>query len=203
MQWLGTLTIPQMIICIIAAVGIIAAVIAFIRTPASERFSIKEPTREPGVEYAPMYSKSERKIILIKGFSFLVPAYVFMEYWFFPKMTEYASEANCHIYGAFTGVHVVFYGTFVGIPLLSFFMLSPLLINTIKVLKVGQYPLPGEKVMQLTKYRYGILARLQASLGAILVCSFLVIAIWGVGAANKNIEIAKPCAANKSLKDAP
>src|SRR6478736_6486360 len=162
--YISNFTTPQIFIFIIVLCALAIAVVAFIKTPASERFSNSKTVREPGVEYAPMYSKQEKIKIITKNLAVLIPVYLFMQLWFFPKMSEYSGNANCHIYGPLTGAHIVFYGVFVGIPLSVVIFLIPSALRAVKVYKLGQFPLPGEKVMELTKYTYGTRAKVQAVL---------------------------------------
>ena len=201
MQELSFLTIQQIVVIVCLAIAFVAAVIAFIKTPASERFSIGKPIKEPGVEYAPMYTAKERVMLFLKNAVWVVPTYLFLEYWFFPNLGEYSSNANCYNYGPINGVHSVFYGIFVFMPL--FFALMVFAISgfeAIEVFKIGQYPLPNKKVLNLTKYKYGLSAKLHALLFFICIMGFFGISIWGGFQAHKLTQHIEPCAANKSLK---
>ena len=180
------------------------AVVAFIKTPASERFSATENIREPGVEYAPMYTKKERMTLLYKNLLWFIPTLLFLKLWFFPAFEVYVDNANCYYYGKFTGVHVVFYGILVFMPMTYALALALFAGGrAFKVFRLGQFPLPNEKVFKLTRYKYGLVAKLY-SLTIFMAIALLVSAsINGIFSAQELTKTVRPCAANKSLKDAP
>lgn len=113
-------------------------------------------------------------------------------FWFFPWFEDYANNAHCYNYGSFTGVHVVFYGVFVGIPLLSallvFAVEGP---RSIKVIQLGKNPLPNEKVYKSKKYSYGLKARIKPFLLFVVLLFLVGLSIRGIFWANDIIDLPK------------
>ncbi len=141
-------------------------------------------------EFAPEYSVRERIKLLINGLLIFIPLFAVTKWWFFPWFYEYLEVFHCFKYGEFTGPQLVFYGMFVGVPLsLLLFLFFTEGIKNIRVLKLGQYPLPGQKVFRPTKYTYGRMARIK-TLPIILVLLALVwFIIYGVSAAGDIISM--------------
>lgn len=136
-------------------------------------------------EYAPEYTKKERTIIIFKHMVWALPLFAIIKYWFFPWFEGYTAKAHCHNYGAFTGLHVVFYGVFIGLPLLSalmvFLLEGP---RSIKIIRLGQNPLPNEKVFSQTKYTYGIRAKIKPYFFFAVLIFLLGLSVRGVFWAN-------------------
>ena len=122
-------------------------------------------------EFAPLYSTRERILIALKLLAVAAPVYLAGYYWLFPWLRQYAQTANCEYFGGISGLQLLVYGVFVGIPL-SMALLVWLIegARAVRVWKLGQHPLPGEKVLRRTRYRYGAAARLRpAAVFAILI----------------------------------
>jgi len=136
-------------------------------------------------EYAPEYTKKERLLIIAKLSSWGLPLVLATQFWFFPWFEEYAKISHCLDYGYFTGTHVVFYFTFVAIPIASaltlFAIEGP---RSIKVIRQGQNPLPGEKVLKKTKYKYGRSAKFKPYVFFFLLLFLLGFGVRGVFWAN-------------------
>jgi len=144
--------------------------------------------------HAPEYTTRERITFVLKHMLWFIPLVAATELWFFDWLSEYADNANCYIYGSITGVHLIMYGLFVGIPLSLVILLSILEgRRAIKVIKLGQNPLPGEKVFKKTKYTYGHKAKVKP-VGIIFSIGFLLaLTIWGVMQAHELTQNIKPC----------
>ncbi|HKJ51894.1 MAG TPA: hypothetical protein VKB27_10320 [Gammaproteobacteria bacterium] len=123
-----------------------------------------------------------------------VPVYLAGYYWLFPWLRRYARTANCIYFGEISALQLLAYGVFVGIPL-SMALLVWLIegARSVRVWKLGQHPLPGEKVLRKTRYRYGAAARLRP----LAVFAILIIlagaAIWGGFQAPGLIAEIGPC----------
>lgn len=144
-------------------------------------------------EFAPEYSKKERVILLFKHMAWAVPLFAITKYVFFPWFEAYAENAHCYRYGDITGTQVVFYGLFVGLPLLSAILLFLLEgSNSIKIIRLGQSPLPGEKVFKPTKYRYGFRAKLKPFFLFLCIAFFVCLSIKGLYSANQIINLVNP-----------
>jgi hypothetical protein len=178
------MNLPQIIIILLCVMGLVAAVIAFLKTPISERY--KMPVKPTGVGYAPEYTTKERRIILLKTLGCIVPLAATLNFWFFPWLQQYSVNAHCYHYGNFTGLHIIFYGIFVGLPLLmTSVMVAKDGERSIKIIKLGQSPLPGEKVLSPTKYIYGTQARIKAYL-------YLAVILFGLGSSVAGYFWAQP-----------
>jgi hypothetical protein len=190
----------EIIIYGFALIGIIGVIIAFIKTPKEQWFGLPKHEKEEGVDYAPEYTKKERIVIMFKNAAWALPLFVIAKFWFFDWLSEYSKNAHCYNYGNINGVHLVFYGLFVFMPLsfaAALFLTEGL--RGIKVIKLGQFPLPNEKTFRPTKYRYGIAAKIQpiGIFASILLLTAL--SVLGGFQAHKLTKDIKPCTVNKSL----
>lgn len=146
-------------------------------------------------EFAPEYSKKERFVIIIKHLIWVVPLMLATQYLFFPWFERFVPNSHCYKYGWVTGTDIVFYGLFVGLPLL--FALLLLLMEgsrVVKIIQLGQSPLPGEKVFKATKYTYGYRAKIKPFILFLVVMFFLGLSIKGVFSAKQvtnNIDLSK------------
>ncbi len=145
-------------------------------------------------DYAPEYTKKEIIDKIIKISIWLVPLTLATELWLFDWFDEYVKNANCYQYGSITGVHLVFYWVFVGIPLtffgiLAFFEGS----RSLKILKLGRNPLPDEKVYKKTKYKYGWKAKIHPLIIITGLCFLVLFTIWGANQAYVITQDVSPC----------
>ncbi len=145
-------------------------------------------------DYAPQYTQKERYIFVLKQLLLFTSLYVITEVWFFDWLSEYANYAHCKRYGNITGVHLVMYGLFVGIPLAVATIVAILALpRAINVFKYGQSPPHGEKVFNKTSYKYGREAKIQP-LGAFFILGMLIIfTLWGAKQAYGLTQTIKPC----------
>ena len=136
-------------------------------------------------EYAPEYSRRERVILIARHLAWLLPLFAVTKYWFFPWLDRYVGNAHCYDYGWVTGVELVYYGIFVGLPLhivLVFLFVEGR--RSYKVIRVGQNPLPGEKVFKPTKYSYGVRAKIKPYLFFMVMAFLIGLSIRGIFWAN-------------------
>ena len=148
---------------------------------------------------APEYTKRERIVLVVKHLAWVAPLFAVSKLWFFPWLESYAAKAHCYKYGLFTGVHVVFYGVFVGLPLLSAIIVFILEgRRSIRVIQLGQNPLPNEKVFKTTKYSYGLKAKVKPIILLGILLFLIGLSMRGVFWANDIIDasrqkIMQPC----------
>ncbi|MFC3151050.1 hypothetical protein ACFOEK_08425 [Litoribrevibacter euphylliae] len=143
-------------------------------------------------EYAPEYSKKERVMILLKHSVWAIPLFLWAQFWFLPWIKAFADQSHCYDYGVMTGTEALFYGLFVGMPLSL--VLLVLLIEgprTIKIIRLGQNPLPGEKVLKPTKYQYGTRAKLKPYGLMIILVLLVALSVRGIFWANDIIAMAE------------
>ncbi len=177
--------------------ALLIAIIKFLKTPKEIRYTIfTEDKNAQDPNYAPEYTKQERINFLIKYGSLYLLLFLIMKYYFFPWLKEYSSHANCYFYFGemINGIHIVFYGVFVILPLL----LAITLIlfegkRAIAIIKKGQNPLPDEKVFRPTKYKYGLSAKIQPIILIIIIILLVFLSIWGSVQAHKFTQTIKPC----------
>lgn len=151
-------------------------------------------------DFAPQYTQKERVKIVLKLLAWIIPVYLVMDFWFFDWLEQYSQNAHCYEYGSFNGLHLLIYGSFVLIPFsLGIFVLLIEGRNCLKVMRLKQTPLPGEKVLRPVKYKYGTAALIRpAAVGLIILLSF-VISIWGGFQAHKLSADIVPCEKNQLL----
>lgn len=143
--------------------------------------------------FAPEYSKKERVVLLLKHMALAIPLFFIAKYQFLPWFAVYAENAHCYRYGNITGTDLVFYGLFVGLPLLFAIVLFLLEgTNSIKIIRLGQNPLPGKKVFKPTKYTYGFRAKLKPFFLFLSITFFVGLAIKGVYSASQTINMVNP-----------
>lgn len=136
-------------------------------------------------EYAPEYTKKEKIIITLKNIAWALPLLLICQLGFFPWLEQYANNEPCYQYGSITNMHLIFYGIFVGIPLsITFLLLALQGSRNLNILKLGQAPLPNEKVFAQTKYTYGTKAKWRAYVFFIVVALICALSIQGVFWAN-------------------
>jgi len=144
--------------------------------------------------YAPEYTKRERIVFVLKQILWFVPLYAAAKLWFFDWLAKYSANANCHHYGNITGVHLVMYGVLVGLPLSCAIIIAMLEGHrSIKIIKLGQNPLPEEKVFIKTKYKYGYKAKIQPVSIFFFIGFFILFSVWGTMQAYKLTQDIKPC----------
>ncbi len=145
-------------------------------------------------DYAPLYSKRERIRIALWLAALLLPFTLFLQYWLRPRVEAYARFANCQVYGDINGVHVLLYAIFTGAPL--FMALLLLLLfgrRSMRLFRHRQDPLPGEKVLRKTRYRYGRAALRQPILLGFVIVLLAGFAIWGGFQVGELADSIAPC----------
>ncbi|WP_372635739.1 hypothetical protein [Alcanivorax jadensis] len=131
-------------------------------------------------EWAPQYSKAERIRLLLFHAAWAVPLFLLTEFFFFPWFERYLETAHCHRYGAFNGLELVLYGLFIGLPLgLALLVLAIEGRHSFQILRLGQLPLPGEKVFRPTRYVYGHRARIKPLIFFLLVVFLCGVSVQG------------------------
>ena len=177
----------QILIILVLVFIFICALVAFLRTPREHRYKITQINQHANnPAYAPQYSIKERTVILLKVMAFMVPLFLASKYWFFPWYKLNVDVAHCYKFGSINGLHIIFYGLFMGFPLLTALILFIIEgIRSIKIIKIGQTPLPGQKVFKPTKYVYGMKAKLRSAAFLIFLLIVTLFGLYGYIPANK------------------
>jgi hypothetical protein len=151
-------------------------------------------------EFAPLYSTRERIGIALKMLAVAASLYLPAHFWFIPWLENYISFANCYYYGDISGMHLLIYGIFVFAPL-SLALLIWLLEGRrcLEVLRIRQNPLPREKVLRKTRYKYGRAAMIQPIVLLLTTAAIVGFSIWGGLQAEKLTRSITPCS-NEQLQ---
>lgn len=132
-------------------------------------------------EYAPEYTRKERLRIVAVHSAWGIPGFFVVVYWFIPWLTDYADQAHCYDYSSFTGSELLLYSVFVGLPVVTgLLVLAMEGKRSLQILRIGQSPLPGEKVFRPTKYTYGLRAKVRPFMVICMVVSLLILSLTGV-----------------------
>jgi hypothetical protein len=176
-----------------AIVAVVGAVIAFVQTPDEQKSGLPKRSKKQGVGYAPEYSRQEKRRQLFRALAWALPFLVVVNFYWLPWFNQYAEHAHCYKYGSFTGFHIVLYALFVAVPVvLAIALFSFMGPRFIKVLRIGQFPLPGEKVFRPTKYIYGWRSRSLGVLFFVILISLLGMGVWGYFGANELLALTEP-----------
>jgi len=140
-------------------------------------------------EFAPEYSSKER----LHKFAVVAPLvlglYAAVEWWFLPVIRRFSDNAYCETVLGVPGQVVLFYGLFIGIPMLSGLLVCAMTINcSLKAIRARRYPPPGEKVFRRTKVKTGWSAVAIACGPIVITILLFCLACWGYGAATELIE---------------
>ena len=132
-------------------------------------------------EFAPEYTRKERLRIVAVHSAWVIPFFLVVEYWFFPWLTDYSDRAHCYDYGSFTGSELLLHTVFVGLPIVTGLLVLAIEgKRSLQILRIGQSPLPGEKVFRSTKYTYGLRAKVRPFIVICMVVSLLILSLMGV-----------------------
>ena len=132
------------------------------------------------IEFAEEYSKKEKIRIIILIILFAILATIVGEKWLFPCISWYVNTVQCHSLFGLSGILVLLYSLFAGLPLLCAFLMGILLLPLgVKGIKQGQYPPKGSKVLKPTKIIKGRKAKVLALICIIIPLSFVLMAAWG------------------------
>lgn len=141
-------------------------------------------------EYAPEYSKREKLVFLIKYLGLMIGVLFFTLLYIEPRFIHYMEVSHCFYFAGFSGLQLLFYGLFVGAPVSLLLVIAVIEgPRNVKIMRLGQSPLPTEKVLRPTKYVYGVKARIRPVLLLFALVILLVFSIEGVYRANDFIAM--------------
>jgi hypothetical protein len=127
-------------------------------------------------EFAPTYSAAERGRFVALGLLAGAPLIVAGKLWFFPWIVT----LPCRTVLGIDGAVVLWYGLFVGLPLLAALVTGfGYARSGLRVLREGQFPPAGVKVIRATRIVRGAAARRLGWLQLAAPIPFLIIAAWG------------------------
>lgn len=131
-------------------------------------------------QQAPLYSKQERIRLIARYLVLTLLGWALNHYWSSPNLSQFSDTAHCYDYLGINGIAWLMYGVFVGVPLLIFIIFAGFgWPSGLRILRDGQYPAKGKKVLRPTVITYGIKAKLMGWLLILAPVMVLAIAIWG------------------------
>ena len=158
-------------------------------------------------EYTEVYTKREKIYRILIYITIAAIIILPCEKWFFPWLSWFASTAHCHELWGVSGIKLLWYGLFVGIPFVFIFPYGVYgLFRGHKIIKQKQVPLNGEKYFNKVKISKGKSAILQGYAHYIILPFAIIFMLWGYSTANDMLiestdhkhDYSK-CQANKSL----
>jgi len=132
------------------------------------------------IEYAEEYSKPEKIKRILFAVLLSILLLIINEKWFLPFIDWFASTAHCHILLGYSGVFVLLYSMFVGIPLFFAIWIGAIVIPIgINGLIQGQFPPKDLKVYKPTLIIRGWKAHIKSIFHLIFPVLFVALSIWG------------------------
>jgi hypothetical protein len=158
-------------------------------------------------EFAEEYNLRERVRLLVVGLAFACAFVLPWKLWLLPAYTSFVASADCLSVFGIAGSAVLWYGLFVGLPLIVALVVACMEGRYgLKILRDGQCPPVGVKVLRRTRIKRGAAARRAGYLNLFAFTPLLAIAVWGFFQAewlSKMSPLKHPaCTANNSLKRA-
>jgi len=136
--------------------------------------------KEVVIEYAEEFSKPEKfkRIFLFLLLGILV--FIINEKWYLPFINWYTETVHCHTPLGYSGISVMWYSLFVGLPLFCALIIG---VVTVPIGYKGvihqQFPPKGMKVYKPTKILRGWKGNVK-SIFHLLIPTFLILfAVWG------------------------
>lgn len=135
-------------------------------------------------EFAETYSRGERIRFALIGIVVGALALGAWKLWALPWIAGFADAAPCRSVLGINGATVLWFGLFVGLPMLFAIVLA---IEPgrhgFAILRDGQYPPRGAKTLRPIRIRLGTSARWIGYLHVLACVPFMAIALWGYGQA--------------------
>ena len=135
---------------------------------------------ESVIEYAEEYSKPERFRRMLLIFLLGVLILIINQKWYIPFISWYVDTVHCHKPIGYSGISVMWYSLFVGIPLLCALMIGLFTIPIgYKGLIHKQFPPKGVKVYKPTKILRGWKGNIKSIFHLLLPASLILLSVWG------------------------
>jgi hypothetical protein len=151
-------------------------------------------------EFAQEYDFRDRVRLVLLGLAIGAAVILPFKLWLLPAFVAFAASGKCQSVFGMPGSMLISYGLFVGLPLSFALVLAGMGgRNGFKILRDGQYPPIGVKVLRRTRIRRGAAARRIGYLNLLMFTPFLALAIWGLFQSETLAElIHQTCAADVS-----
>lgn len=132
------------------------------------------------IEYAEEFSKTEKfkRIFLYSLLGVLV--LIINEKWYLPFINWYVDSVHCHTPLGYSGISVMWYSLFVGLPLFCAFIIGVVTVPIgYKGLIHKQFPPKGMKVYRPTKILRGWKGNLKSIFHLLMPTLFILVSVWG------------------------
>src|SRR2546430_5992189 len=107
-------------------------------------------------EFAEQYSPAQRFRLVITYLLIGGAVVLVAKTWFFPWLRHFSATAQCSEFVAVNGTVVLLYAAFIGLPLSAAIVVACVFFwQGHKILRDGQYPPIGQKVLRPTRIRKG------------------------------------------------
>lgn len=135
-------------------------------------------------EFAELYTFRERVRMAVCGAVIGAAVILSWKLWLLPAFKAFIASAPCRTLLGVSGTSLLWYGLFVGLPLSSACILGLIYGHYgLRILRDGQAPPVGAKVLRPTRIRRGAAARRIGYLCLLAPTPLLAIAVWGYFAA--------------------
>ena len=156
-------------------------------------------------EFAEEYSFRERVRLAAIGLAIGGVFVLLWKLWLLPEFTAFAASAHCRSVLGIAGASILWYGLFVGFPLSLAVVFGCIEgRHGLKILRDGQSPPIGVKVLRPTRIKRGAAARRIGYLYLLAFTPLVAIAAWGFFQAKSLSQLSQlkhpACMANYSLK---
>jgi hypothetical protein len=156
-------------------------------------------------EFAEEYTLPERIRLCVAGSVVGGALVLSWKLWLLPWFHAFAESAPCRSVFGFSASAVLFYGLFAGFPIFLAGVFACMEGRRgLKILRDGQSPPVGAKVLRPTRIRRGAAARRIGYLNLLFFVPFLAIAVWGFFQAKSLSRLPQQkhptCMANYSLR---
>ena len=136
-------------------------------------------TNEPS-EFAEEYTFRERASLAARGIVVGGLVVLASKLWLLPAFDAFVATAPCRIVLGVSGSTLLWYGLFVGLPLLAFaFLFVAQGRQGLRILRESRFPPAGEKVLRRTRIRRGAAARRIGYLYLFVSTPLIALALWG------------------------
>ena len=132
------------------------------------------------MEYAEEFSKPEKIKRICLAMLLGVLGLIINEKWYLPFINWYVSTVHCHTPFGYSGISVMWYSIFVGLPLLCAFIIGVFSIPIgCKGLMHKQFPPKGMKVYNPTKILRGWKGNVKSIFFLLIPISLILFSVWG------------------------
>jgi len=131
-------------------------------------------------EFAEEYTFRERASLAARGIAISGLVLLASKQWLLPAFNAFVATAPCRTVLGVNGSTLLWYGLFVGLPLLAFaFLFLAQGRQGLRILRENRFPPAGEKVLRRTLIRRGAAARRIGYLHLFVSTPLIALVIWG------------------------